>query len=58
MSARLRLFLVVLLASLASVNDAGAAPGKAFKVTSTLDGKTALPHRIQWLATVRERSTF
>ena len=24
-----------------------------FKVTSTLDGKTALPHRIQWLATVR-----
>ena len=53
MSARLRLFLVVLLATLASVNDAGAAPGKAFKVTSTLDGKTALPHRIQWLATVR-----
>ena len=51
MSARSLLPLVVLLA-LAAVNAAGAASGQPFKITSTLDGKTALPHRIQWLATV------
>ena len=28
----------------------GAASGKPFKVTSTLDGKTVLPHRIHWIA--------
>jgi hypothetical protein len=27
----------------------GAAPGKPFKIASTLDGKTVLPHRIHWL---------
>jgi len=26
-----------------------AAPGKPFKIASTLDGKTVLPHRIRWL---------
>jgi hypothetical protein len=27
----------------------GAAPSKPFKIASTLDGKTVLPHRIHWL---------
>ena len=33
------------------------ATGQAFKVTSSLDGKTVLPHRIHWLAAPLPRST-
>jgi hypothetical protein len=33
------------------------ATGRAFKVTSTLDGKTVLPHRIHWIGSPLPRST-
>src|SRR5581483_4885909 len=39
----------VLLLSLLVVAPITARPGAAFKVTSTLDGKAVLPHRIHWL---------
>ena len=43
----------LLAAALAAVALTGsAASSTSFKITSTLDGMTALPHRIQWLATV------
>ncbi|HZO62960.1 MAG TPA: hypothetical protein VFB35_08260 [Gaiellaceae bacterium] len=34
----------------ATTGTASSAPKPPFKVTSTLDGKTVLPHRIRWLA--------
>jgi hypothetical protein len=44
----------ITLACAASAGSAGAADGaaarQAFKVTSTLDGKQVLPHRIRWIA--------
>jgi len=41
---------LALTASLGLIAAVGAAPGKPFKVASTLDGKTVLPHRIHWIA--------
>jgi hypothetical protein len=43
---------IVLLGALAT-GIASSAPKPPFKVTSTLDGKTVLPHRIRWLASPR-----
>jgi hypothetical protein len=40
---------LVLAAACAAAMSAAGAPGKPFKVASTLDGKTVLPHRIHWL---------
>lgn len=45
----LRLLLAV--AAAACVSTAAAASPPQFEVTSTLDGKTVLPHRIHWVAT-------
>jgi hypothetical protein len=39
-----------LAASLGLLAGVGAAAGKPFKIASTLDGKTVLPHRIRWFA--------
>jgi len=36
-------------AALGIAGSVGAATGKPFKIASTLDGKTVLPHRIRWL---------
>jgi hypothetical protein len=40
----------VCLAVLVTMSSGTAAPGKPFKVTSTLDGKTVLPHHVHWYA--------
>jgi hypothetical protein len=40
---------LALIASLGLIAAVGATPTKPFKIASTLDGKTVLPHRIQWL---------
>jgi hypothetical protein len=42
--------LVLMAAGLALAASAAAAPGKPFKVASTLDGKKVLPHHIHWLS--------
>jgi hypothetical protein len=48
---RLGITITVALAAAAAVvaNSIGAAGSTTFKVASTLDGKTVLPHRIHWL---------
>jgi hypothetical protein len=38
-----------LIAALVAATAAAAAPSEPLKVTSTLDGKTVLPHRIHWV---------
>jgi len=43
--------LALVLAGLAVIASVGAAPSRPFKVSSTLDGKGVLPHRIRWIAT-------
>jgi hypothetical protein len=43
--------LVAVTAVLAIAPFASAASSPSFKVTSTLDGKAVLPHRIHWIAT-------
>jgi hypothetical protein len=51
MPARAGLISAAFVVCLFALGPASAAPSKpAFKVTSTLDGKTVLPHRIHWLA--------
>lgn len=40
---------LTLIASLGLIAAVGATPTKPFKIASSLDGKTVLPHRIQWL---------
>ena len=59
MTAHGKLVIVAALACLASVSTAAAISAtQPFKFTSTLDGKTVLPHRIHWLAFPRvPRST-
>jgi hypothetical protein len=45
---RLAIALLTVTAAVAAPAVAGAAPNKPFKVTSTLDGRTVLPHRLHW----------
>ena len=40
---------LAVIASLGLIAAVGAAPTKPFKIASTLDGKTVLPHRLPWL---------
>jgi hypothetical protein len=47
---RVALWLTVAAVSLGVVGATGAASRNPFKITSTLDGKTVLPHRIHWIA--------
>jgi hypothetical protein len=57
-SSRFRLHaMLVALAGLLLAGSIAAAPGKPFKVTSTLDGKTVLPQRIHWLGFPKLPST-
>jgi hypothetical protein len=49
MSVRRLALVIVAATGLLVVAFVGAAPGKPFKVTSTLDGKTVLPHHLRWL---------
>ena len=52
MTPRKRLLALVLLAGVVAVSSALAGRSDTgFTVTSTLDGKTVLPVRIQWIAT-------
>jgi hypothetical protein len=53
MSRRIQIATVVVLASASSVSFAavdGTAANRPFRITSTLDGKKVLPHRIRWVA--------
>ena len=52
MSRRIPLFVLLAIASVIAASSAFAAGSsrKPFTVSSTLDGKTVLPHRIHWLA--------
>jgi hypothetical protein len=45
--------LVIAAVALGVLAATGAASGGSFKVTSTLDGKRVLPHRIHWIASPR-----
>ena len=49
MGSRTKLACLVLCGAVVLCSSAGGA-SPAFKITSTLDGKTVLPHRIHWLA--------
>jgi hypothetical protein len=50
MSTRTRLFTLACFGALTVAAATAAAGTKGFKVTSSLDGKTVLPHRIHWMA--------
>jgi hypothetical protein len=50
MSFRIQLIALLALFTVIAASSALAGGGQPFKVTSTLDGKTVLPHRIHWLA--------
>ena len=50
MSFRIRILTLIPFAGLIAVAAVAAAgTGQPFKVSSTLDGKSALPHRIHWI---------
>jgi hypothetical protein len=49
MSLRRAIPILAAFACLVVAASVGAAPSKPFKVASTLDGRTVLPHRIHWL---------